>query len=89
MERKTFTILNKLGFHARAAAAFVKTAHQFPCEVKVYKDGVSVNGKSIMGLLTLAASPGTQVTVEVEGLSSREALDTLGALISNRFGEDE
>lgn len=89
MERKTFPILNKLGFHARAAAAFVKTAHQFPCDVRVYKDGAAVNGKSIMGLLTLAASFGSRVMIEADGTSSREALEALGGLIANKFGEEE
>ena len=89
MERKTFTIRNKLGFHARAAASFVKIANKFPCDVKVFKDGMSVNGKSIMGLLTLAASSGMRIMVEVDGEASREALESLGAFIVNKFGEEE
>jgi len=89
VERKTFTIVNKLGFHARAASLFVKTANQFPCDVKVFKNSMVVNGKSIMGLLTLAASPGSNVLIQTDGGFSREALDALGALIKNKFWEEE
>jgi len=88
MESQTFTIRNRLGLHARAAALLVKTANRFEANVMIEKDGVEVNGKSIMGILMLAASRGTKITVRVEGNDASEALQTLGKLIENRFGEE-
>ena len=88
MEVQTFTIKNRLGLHARAAALLVKTANKFACEVTVEKDGLEVNGKSIMGILMLAASKGTKITLKVEGKDSVLALQTLGRLIENKFGEE-
>lgn len=88
MEAQTFTIRNRLGLHARAAALFVKTANRFEADVIVEKDGVEVNGKSIMGILMLAASKGTKVTLKAEGRESTQAIQTLGKLIENKFGED-
>ncbi len=88
MEIRTFTIRNRLGLHARAAALLVKTANRFISEVSVEKDGVEVNGKSIMGILMLAASKGSRITVKAEGKDSAEAIRVLGELIENRFGEE-
>jgi phosphocarrier protein HPr len=88
MESQTFTIRNRLGLHARAAALLVKTANGFNANVMIEKDGVEVNGKSIMGILMLAASRGTKITVRVEGNDAGEALQTLGRLIENKFGEE-
>jgi phosphocarrier protein len=88
MESQTFTIRNRLGLHARAAALLVKTANHFDANVMIEKDGVEVNGKSIMGILMLAASRGTKITVRVEGNDAGEALRTLGKLIENKFGEE-
>jgi phosphocarrier protein len=88
MEMQTFTIKNRLGLHARAAALLVKTANKFASEVTIEKDGLEVNGKSIMGILMLAASKGTKITLKVEGRDSVQALQTLGRLIENRFGEE-
>jgi phosphocarrier protein HPr len=88
MEIQTFTIRNRLGLHARAAALLVKTANRFTAEVFLEKDGVEVNGKSIMGLLMLAASKGTKVTLKAEGKDSVQAIQTLGKLIENNFGEE-
>ena len=88
MESQTFTIRNRLGLHARAAALLVKTANGFNANIMIEKDGVEVNGKSIMGILMLAASRGTKITVRVEGNDAGEALRTLGKLIENRFGEE-
>jgi len=85
---QTFTIRNRLGLHARAAALLVKTANKFASEVTIEKDGLEVNGKSIMGILMLAASKGTKITLKVEGKDSVQALQTLGRLIENRFGEE-
>ncbi len=78
MEIGTFTIRNKLGLHARAAALLVKTANHFASEVTVETDGIEVNGKSIMGILMLAASKGTRITLKAEGEDAREAIRTLG-----------
>jgi phosphocarrier protein HPr len=88
MESQTFTIRNRLGLHARAAALLVKTANRFEANVMIEKDGVEVNGKSIMGILMLAASRGSKITVRVEGNKAGEALQTLGKLIENKFGEE-
>jgi phosphocarrier protein len=88
MEMQSFTIKNRLGLHARAAALLVKTANKFASEVTIEKDGLEVNGKSIMGILMLAASKGTKITLKVEGKDSVQALQTLGRLIENKFGEE-
>jgi phosphocarrier protein HPr len=88
MDVQTFTIKNRLGLHARAAALLVKTANKFASEVTIEKDGLEVNGKSIMGILMLAASKGTKITLKVEGRDSVQALQTLGRLIENKFGEE-
>jgi phosphocarrier protein len=88
MEIQTFTIKNRLGLHARAAALLVKTANRFVSEVSIEKDGLEVNGKSIMGILMLAASKGTKITLKVEGKDSVQAIQTLGKLIESKFGEE-
>ncbi len=88
MEIGTFTIRNRLGLHARAAALLVKTANRFSAEVTVEKDGVEVNGKSIMGILMLAASKGTKITLKAEGKDALQAVQVLGKLIENKFGEE-
>jgi phosphocarrier protein HPr len=88
MEIQTYLIRNRLGLHARAAALLVKTANRFASEVSIEKDGVEVNGKSIMGILMLAASKGTKITLKVDGEDSTQALQTLGNLIENKFGEE-
>ncbi len=84
---RTFVIVNSLGLHARAAAQLVQTANRFRSEVLVEKDGTEVNGKSIMGVLTLAAAKGAQITVSVEGEDSDQALQALAKVIENGFGE--
>jgi len=83
------TIVNKLGLHARAASKLVSCASSFSSEVWLQKDDREVNGKSIMGVLTLAASKGTQLTIRVEGRDEEQAMEELLALIESRFGEDE
>ena len=85
---KTFRIRNKLGLHARAAAAFVKIANRFHSEVILRKEAVSVNGKSIMGVLMLAASKGTDIDVSAQGDDASEAVRALGDLINDKFGEE-
>ncbi len=82
-----FTIRNRLGLHARAAAQFVKKASSYTSEVWVEKDGQTVNGKSIMGLLMLACPIGTKLTVRVKGVDEQEAFADLGKLIDDGFGE--
>lgn len=88
MLEQQFPIINKLGLHARASALFVKTASQFNSEIKVIRDGVEVNGKSIMGIMMLAAAKGTEVLLRISGSDEDEALTTLGELIRNGFGEE-
>lgn len=85
---QTFTIKNILGLHARAAAAFVKISNRYQSEIFVHKDGISVNGKSIMGVLMLAASKGTNIEVSVKGDDADEAMEALGKLIEDKFGEE-
>ncbi len=84
---RTFTIVNTLGLHARAAAQLVQTANRFQSEVLVDKDGASVNGKSIMGVLTLAAAKGSKITVSCDGADAEGALAALAKLIETGFGE--
>ncbi len=79
-------IRNQLGLHARACALFVKTASRFQSEVVVSRDGVQVNGKSIMGVMMLAAESGSTIVVRVEGPDEQEALAALRELVDGRFG---
>ncbi|MDA8429303.1 MAG: HPr family phosphocarrier protein [Geobacteraceae bacterium] len=88
MLRNEFLIINKLGLHARASALFVKTASRFTADVKLAKEGVEVNGKSIMGIMMLAASKGTTVNLSIDGADEVEAMQTIGDLINNGFGEE-
>jgi phosphocarrier protein len=88
MPRKDFTILNKLGIHARPAAQFVKTANRFQSEIRVEKDGEEVDGKSIMGLMMLAAGHGSVIIVSAEGVDEEAALDAIADLIARKFEED-
>jgi phosphocarrier protein len=84
---RRFTIVNTLGLHARAAAQLVQTANRFRSEIHVEKDGMQVNGKSIMGVLTLAAAKGSTVTVSVDGEDADGAMAALAKIIENGFGE--
>ena len=88
MPQREFTISNKLGLHARPAAMFVKTANQFSAEIWVEQDDEQVNGKSIMGLMMLAAASGSTISVSAEGADAEEALDALGTLIDGGFKEN-
>lgn len=83
-----FTIQNKLGLHARSAAQLAKIANRFSCEVKVARNSNFVNGKSIMGLLTLAAAKGSKIRVTCEGDDAKEAMQAIGDLINAKFGEE-
>lgn len=86
--KKTFTIENKLGLHARAAAQFVQAANKFAADIFVEKDGQEVNGKSIMGVMMLAAACGSKVIVKAKGADAKEAIQTLQTLIEEKFGEE-
>jgi len=85
---REFAIINQRGLHARASAKFVKCAEGFDATVLVSKDGQSVPGTSIMGLMMLAASIGTSITVEASGPQGEEALNALEALVASKFDED-
>lgn len=85
---RTLTICNQRGLHARAAAKFVKLAGEFEASITVAKDGQSVEGESIMGLMMLAAGLGTTILVETSGPQAQSALDAIEALITDKFGED-
>ncbi|MFP6758371.1 MAG: HPr family phosphocarrier protein [Alphaproteobacteria bacterium] len=84
----TVAIVNKRGLHARAAAQFVKLAEQFDAEITVARAGTAVSGRSIMGLMMLAASPGTELDLLAEGPQAEDALAAVAKLIANRFNED-
>ena len=88
MLQKEFLIINKLGLHARASALLVKTASRFSSDVKLAREGVEVNGKSIMGIMMLAAPKGTNVRLTIEGADEVEAMQCVGDIISNGFGEE-
>lgn len=87
-QTKEMVVDNKLGIHARPAAMFVKVANQFEADIFVEKDGERVNGKSIMGLMMLAAGPGSRLLVTAEGGDASEALLELEALLHRKFDED-
>ena len=82
-------IANRLGLHARAAASFVHLANEFKARISVFKEGSKVDGKSILGLLTLSAAKGTRLRLMAEGEDEEQALAKLGELVRNRFGEGE
>jgi phosphocarrier protein len=84
---RTFVICNKKGLHARASAKFVQTVEKYDAEVRVRRNGDTVGGTSIMGLMMLAAAPGTSITIEATGREAAEVVDALAALITSRFGE--
>src|SRR6185369_7455173 len=83
-----FVIPNKLGLHARASALLVKTASRYDSEIRIEREGVEVNGKSIMGIMMLAAAKGSSIKLKVEGPDDAEAFAALGELIRNGFGEE-
>ncbi|MHB1307052.1 MAG: HPr family phosphocarrier protein [Limisphaerales bacterium] len=85
---KEVTVTNKLGIHARPASMFVKIATQYKCDILVEKDGETVNGKSIMGLMMLAAGPGTRLRVQACGDDAQNAITELESLVERRFGEE-
>lgn len=88
MRIQEFTILNKLGIHARPAAQFVKVASKFQSEIRIEKDDEEVDGKSIMGLMMLAAGHGSIIKVSIDGSDEDQALEALANLIERKFEED-
>ena len=84
---RTFAIVNALGLHARAAAQLVQAANRYRSDVVIEKDGMEVNGKSIMGVLTLAAAKGSEIVVSVEGEDAEAGMAALAQIIQNGFGE--
>ncbi len=88
MQKLEFSIVNRLGLHARAAAQLVQTANRFRCDITIAKDDEEVNGKSIMGILMLAAPKGSQIIVTTDGEDEQTAMEAVGQLIKNGFGED-
>jgi phosphocarrier protein HPr len=89
VQNKTVTIINKLGLHARAAARFVTLASSFASDIRVARNGQEVNGKSIMGVMMLAASRGSDITLIASGEDEHQAIAGLSELIEQRFGEAE
>src|SRR5579872_468115 len=86
---RTLVICNKKGLHARASAKFVQTVERFDADVRVTRGGETVGGTSIMGLMMLAAGPGTSITVEATGAEAAEAVEALALLVAGRFTEGE
>ncbi len=86
-EGRLLTIVNTRGLHARASAKFVQCAEQFNAEVKVFKDGNSVSGTSIMGLMMFAAGRGSSIRIEATGIEAEDALNALEVLVTDGFGE--
>lgn len=89
MVEHQITIVNKLGLHARAAAKFVQMAGRFRARIRLSRDGQTVDGKSILGILTLAACKGTNLLLRADGPDEAEAIDALSSLIDDRFGEGQ
>ena len=89
MAPRQVTIVNRRGLHARASARFVKCAEGFDAEIRVTKDGQTVEGTSIMGLMTLAAAPGCCIQLEAEGPDAEAAMDALAKLVAEGFGEED
>ena len=85
----TVEIVNKLGLHARAAAKLVRVTSQFECSITLGKNGLETDGKSILGMMSLAAGKGTQLTVECDGIDAEDAMRAITECIADRFGENE
>lgn len=89
MPEREVGIVNKLGLHARAASRFVTEAARFEADIRVAKDGREVSGKSIMGVMMLAAARGSHIIISADGADAQQALDALEALVYNRFDEEQ
>lgn len=88
MVEQMVTIQNRLGLHARACSVFVKEAAKFVSHVLVARDGLEVNGKSILGVMMLAAEMGAKITLKADGKDEKEALEALVRVVNNKFGEE-
>jgi len=88
VEERRLIIKNKLGLHARAANLIVRVANRYDADITVEKDGIEANGKSIMGLLMLAAGKGSEIVVRAKGQDAKEAVEELSELIEGKFGEE-
>ncbi len=89
MVRRKLTIVNRLGLHARAAARLVGLTSRFAANIEIERDGKKVNGKSIMGVMMLAAAQGSEITVTADGADEAEAMEEITILVRERFGETE
>ncbi len=89
MKSATLTIVNKLGMHARASAKFVNLASQFKSDITIARDGQRANGKSIMGIMMLAAAKGVTIELSADGADEEAAVNALARLVAERFGEEE
>ena len=87
VEIRTFEITNRLGIHARVAAKLVETANRFQAEIFLEKDGIAVNGRSILGILALFCPQGSRLTITAEGIDAKEAMAAFSGLITDKFGE--
>ena len=87
--RGSFEIINELGLHARAATKLVQVAARFPCEIVISRDGQSANAKSVMGVLLLCSGKGTKLDVVARGEGAQEAVEAIGQLIADKFGEEQ
>jgi len=88
METRSFKITNKLGIHARVAAKLVSVSNRYKSKIFLEKDGEVVNGKSLLGIMTLACPQGSWISIRAEGTDALEAIEELGRLIENKFGEN-
>ncbi len=88
MKVEKVVIQNKLGMHARSAAMFVELANRFRSKIVIKRDEIEVNGKSIMGIMMLAAAKGTELSLQARGPDESEALESLARLVNNKFGEE-
>jgi phosphocarrier protein HPr len=89
MVEKTLTVGNKLGLHARVATTMVQTMRNYSCQVTLVKDGVEVDARSVLGLLLLAASPGSEIVVRAQGLDSMEAINEISRIIQDEESEED
>ncbi len=89
MIEREFVVKNKLGLHARPASAFVRKAAEFKSQIMVNKEGLEINGKSIMGLMMLAAEHGARLTVKASGPDEKEAIEAFAQLFDQKFGEED
>ncbi|HAV42913.1 TPA: HPr family phosphocarrier protein [bacterium] len=88
--KKTVTIVNRLGLHARACATFIQQANRFSSEIRVkcFRGDPEVNGKSILGMMMLAVTPGSKIIINADGIDAQEAVDELARLVEDKFGEE-